>query len=158
MRTVSWILLTILAVLIVLGSLSSLTIAYFGAATSDIITGSVSLQDLQVSPQVANALRGRRATAAAFAMGFGALLLFVLLGPYRKGAGWAWWAVLVSILAVCVVMLLRVIVLGTFQGAGEAGLILLVAIPALLLQLAGKAGEKGGGDQVAEPRDSPGGP
>ncbi len=156
MKTISWILLTILAVLIVLGGLSSLSIAYFGAASSDIITGSTSLQDLQISPQVAKALRGRRATAAAFALGFGVLLLFVILGSYRRGAGWAWWAVLVSILGVCVVVLLRVIVLGTFQGAGTAGLILLLAIPALLLQLAGKAAQKRAEEETKKIPDEPG--
>lgn len=136
MRTVSWILLTIVAVLILLGSLGSFTIAYFGAASSDIITNSVSLQDLEISPQAATALRGRRGTAAAFGLGYATLLLFIILGPYRKGAVWAWWAVLTSILVLCAVILLRIIALGTFQGAATAGLILLVTIPALLLALA----------------------
>jgi hypothetical protein len=143
MRTISWILLTILSVLIVLGSLSSLSIAYFGAASSDIISGSTSLQDLQVSPQVAKALRGRRGTAAAFALGFGTMLLFVILGPYRKRAGWAWWAVLVSILAISVVILIRIVALSIVQGGFTALVILLVAIPALILDVAGRGSGKG---------------
>ena len=63
MRTVSWVLLAIVAVLLILGGLSSLTIAYFGAASSDVITGSTSLQDLNITPEAATALRGRRGTA-----------------------------------------------------------------------------------------------
>ncbi len=151
MRTVSWILLTIVAVLIVLGGLSSLTIAYFGSPSSDIITGSVSLQDLGVTQQAAKALRGRRATAAGFALGFGVLLLFVILGPYRNGVRWAWWAILTSTVLICGAVLLRILALQTFQGAGTAGLILLVVIPALLLDLAARHDHTQGEAELSNP-------
>lgn len=154
MRTVSWILLTIVAVLVVLGALSSFTIANFGSPSSDIITGSVSLQDLEISPEAARALRGRRATAAAFALGFGVLLLFVILGPYRNGAQWAWWAVLTSTVLLCAAILLRIVTLRTFQGAGTAGLILLVVVPALLLNLAGRSGDGEMKPEVPGPSNS----
>jgi hypothetical protein len=150
MKTVSWILLAIAAVLIILGSLGSVTIAYFGAPSSDIITGSVSLQDLEISPEAATALRGRRATAAAFGLSLGILLLFVILGPYRQGAAWAWWAMLLAVILLSGTILLRIPMLGTFQGTGTAGLILLVVIPALLLHLAGNKL-----DEAREPEPPP---
>ena len=153
MKTVSWILLAIAAVLIVLGSLGSVTIAYFGAPSSDIITGSVSLQDMEISPEAATALRGRRATAAAYGLSLGILMLFVILGPYRQGAAWAWWAILAAVILLCGTILLRILTLGTLQGAGTAGLILLVVIPALLLNVAGTAGSKGGRKQNLSPPD-----
>jgi hypothetical protein len=141
MRTVSWVLLAIVAVLLILGGLSSLTIAYFGAASSDVITGSTSLQDLNITPEAATALRGRRGTAAAFCLGFGVLLLFIALVPYRQGAGWAWWAVLLAVVVLCGAVLLRIAALHTFQGTATVGMILLVVIPSLLLhRVGGKTG------------------
>lgn len=135
MKTASWILLTLVAALIVLGSLGSMFVAYFGDASIDVILPSTSLADLQVGNETAAALRGRRATAAAFGLGFSTLLLFVILGPYRKGGLWAWWAILCSTVAVSGIMLLRVPVLGISQGASTGGLILVVVLVGLLLDI-----------------------
>lgn len=135
MRTASWILLSLITVLIILGGLGSMFIAYFGDASADIILPSTSLESLQVDDEVATALRGRRATAAAFGLGFSTLLLFVILGPYRKGALWAWWAILCSTAVVSCIMLLRVPVLSTSQGASTGGLILVAVIVGLLLDI-----------------------
>ena len=156
MKTVSWILLTIVTVLIILGSLGSISIAYFGSPSSDIITNSTSLEDLGVSPEASTALRGRRGTAAAFGLSLGVLLLFVVLGPYRKGAAWAWWAVLTAVIVLCGAMLLRIAALGTVQGAATAGLILLIVIPALLLNLAGRSAPPQ--LQKREPQEPPSSP
>ncbi len=138
MKMVSWILLAIAATLIILGSLASIGVAYFASPSNDIVAGSLSLEDLQLNSEVATALRGRRGTAASFGLSLGVVLLFIILGPYRQGAGWAWWAVLTAVVLLCGGMLLRIPALGTFQGAGTAGFILLVTIPALLLKLAAK--------------------
>lgn len=141
MRTVSWILLLVVTLLLLLGSLASTAIAYYGDASSDVIVGSTSLADLTVTEDVAQALRGRRATAAALGLGYGTLLLFVIVGPYRRGAIWAWWAILCSGFLVGGVMLLRIVSLGILQGATTGGLLLLVMVPALLLDLRRITGE-----------------
>jgi len=54
------------------------------------------------------AVRARRATAAAYGAGFGILFLLVSVGPYRRGDVWAWWALLVGMSVVSVLILLRV--------------------------------------------------
>jgi hypothetical protein len=136
MRILSWVILTIVTVLIMVASLGSASIAYFGDPTNEVIVGSTSLGDLQIGDDVKNALRGRRGTAAAFALGFCCLMLFVILGPYRKGTIWAWWAVLCSFVLVGGTMLLRILPLGMWQGASIGGIILLITIPALLLDSA----------------------
>ena len=135
MKTASWILLTVVALLIVLPSMGSTFIAYFGAASNDVITGSTTLEDLQINEEAATALRGRRGTAAAFGLGFATLLLFVILGPYRKGALWAWWAILCSTAVVAGLMLLRIPALGTSQGATTGGILLVAVLVGLLLDV-----------------------
>ncbi len=132
MTTVSWILLALVAFLIILGGLGSTGAAYFGDGSADVIVGTTSLSDLPIDREVANALRGRRGTAAALALGFGVLLMAVTLGPYRRGAVWAWWAILASTGVTAGVILLRVPTLGIVQGTySVVGFLLVLA--ALLL-------------------------
>jgi hypothetical protein len=144
MKTISWILLTVVVLLIGLAGLGSTYIAYFGAASNDVITSSTTLENLQITEETATALRGRRGTAAAFALGFVTLLLFVILGPYRKGALWAWWAILCSTATVAGFMLLRIPALGTSQGATTGGFLLVAVLVGLLLDVRRLTGRKGG--------------
>ena len=132
MRTISWILLTIVALLVVLGGVGSATIAYFASGSNDIIAASTSLDDLKVSEEVSTALRGRRGTAAAYALGFASLMLWVILGPYRKGEVWAWWAILCSTLFLTIPLMLRIPTIGITQGA-MTGLYFLAAVVIALL-------------------------
>ncbi len=125
MKTASWILLAVVGALTLLGSVGSLAIAY-GTDRDQI--GPTSLADLAVGrPDVATAVRARRATAAAYGAGFATLFLLIALGPYRRGDVWAWWALLVGTLVVTVLILLRVPLLGVplkssaaVTGAGTA--------------------------------------
>ncbi|MFQ5739928.1 MAG: hypothetical protein ACE5JX_13040 [Acidobacteriota bacterium] len=135
MRTISWILLVVAGLLIVLGSSASAGLAYFGSPSNDIITGSSSLADLSLGDDVATALRARRGTAASFGLGFATFFLFVVLGPYRKGAVWAWWAILCSTALLAAAIVLRVPTLGTSQGVATGVILLLVVIVALLLDV-----------------------
>jgi len=124
MKTASWIILVVVGALMLLGSLVSLGIGY--GSTQDQI-GPASLAELSVGrPEVATAVRARRATAAAYAAGFATLFLAITLGPYRRGDVWAWWALAAGTLVVSVLILLRVPFLGIRLGA-----------PAALVQLAG---------------------
>ena len=110
MKTVSWIILIVVAALTLLTSLESANIAY--RPHQDRIAG-VTLTELAAGkPGVENSLRARRGTAASFAAGFATLFLFIVLGPYRRGDRWAWWAILAGTLVVAVLVLLRMPALG----------------------------------------------
>jgi len=141
MKTTSWVLLALVGVLTLLGSVASLTIAY-GTDRDQI--GPVSLTELSAGkPEVATAIRARRATAAAYGVGFATLFLVIVLGPYRRGEVWAWWGLLGGMLVVSVPIILRAVFLGVqlsapsaVTGAGTAlSAILQLVIVALSLAL-----------------------
>jgi|SRR6266536_5293823 len=118
MKTASWIILVVVGALTLLGSLFSLGLAYSSARDQ---IGPASLTELSVGrPEVATAVRARRATAAAYAAGFATLFLAITLGPYRRGDVWAWWALAGGTLVVSVLILLRVPFLGIRLGAPGA--------------------------------------
>jgi hypothetical protein len=131
MKTASWIILVLVGALMLLGSLVSLGVAY-GSDRDEI--GPVSLSELSAGrPEVATAMRARRATAAAYAAGFATLFLAIVLGPYRRGEVWAWWAVAAGTLVVSVLILLRIPLLGvqlgsTAGGTATAAIIQLLAV------------------------------
>ncbi|MBI3932737.1 MAG: hypothetical protein HY317_04920 [Acidobacteria bacterium] len=139
MKTASWVLLTIVGVLTLLASLGSTYLAYVADPGRDLIVPSgttVSIKDVaDWKPDAAQAMRGRRATAAAFAAAFATLMLFVVLGPYRRREVWSWWAVLAATLVYSGLSLLRVPALGTRLGAGPGLVFLTVAVVALLLDV-----------------------
>jgi hypothetical protein len=139
MKTVSWIILVVVGALTLLGGLGSLGVAYISAQDQ---IGAASLTELAVGrPEVATAVRARRATAAAYAAGFATLFLAIILGPYRRGDVWAWWVLAAGTLVVSGLILLRVPFLGTRLGASPALLQLVVAGAGLALG----AGRLGGG-------------
>jgi hypothetical protein len=118
MKTASWIILAVVGALTLLGSFVSLGIAY-GSPRDRI--GPASLAELSVGrPEVATAVRARRATAAAYAAGFATLFLAITLGPYRRGDMWAWWTLAAGALVVAMLILLRVPFLGIRLGATAA--------------------------------------
>ena len=118
MKTASWIVLTIAGALTLLGSLASLSTAYFSGRDS---LGGVELEELADGrAEVITAIRARRATAAAYAAGFAVLLLAITLGPYRRGDPWAWYAILAGTLTETLLTLMRVPFVGTRAGAGTA--------------------------------------
>jgi cell division protein FtsW (lipid II flippase) len=133
LRTVSWILLVVAAGLTILGSLVSASVALRGTGEA---IGPISLEELSAGREgVSTALRARRLTAAAYAAGFGVLLLSIAVAPYRRGEAWAWWAVLAGVLTLVLLALARVPVLGTRTGAGAPVIMLAVVGLALLLDV-----------------------
>ena len=133
LRTTSWILLTLIGGLTLLGSGASVYVAYVADADQDQI-GPMSLAELaEGRDEVEVALRARRGTAAAFAAGYALLFLTIVLVPYRKGEVWAWWAVLIGVVATSGIILLRVAALGTQLGLGAATIPLGLGVLALLL-------------------------
>ena len=135
MKTASWILLALVTLLLMLGSFASMTIAYFAQPSADVLYASVTMQDLNLDPEVATVLRGRRGTAAALGLAFGTLLLFIIWGPYRKGDRWGWDAILSGIGVFAVATALRGVALGTWLGASTALIVLGIVVIALLLDV-----------------------
>jgi hypothetical protein len=134
MRSASWILLAVLGALTLVGSLASLWTAYAGG--QDQISAGVDIGDVAAwRPDAAVALRGRRGTAASFAAAYAVLLLFVVIGPYRGGETWAWWAILAAALVLALVVAARVPLLGLRPGTGTGLLQLGVTVVALLLDM-----------------------
>jgi len=137
MKTASWILLALAGALTLLLSLVSVGRAY-GTYRDQI--GPASLSDLSAGrPEVETAVRSRRATAAAYGAGFGMLFLLVAVGPYRRGEVWAWWALLVGMLVVSVLILLRIPLLGTGLTGSVGGGTAVASLIQLLMVGAGLA-------------------
>ena len=133
LRMVSWILLTLVGALTLIGSIASIGVAYFNDEDQ---IGPIALSELAGDrDDVATALQARRGTAAAFGAGYAILFLFITLVPYRKGEVWSWWAILVVTVAVNGLILMRVVTLGTNLGLGAATIPLAVCIVALLLDV-----------------------
>jgi hypothetical protein len=129
LRTVSWVLLTIVGVLALLLAALSASLAYRGAFA----VGGVAIGDVAMGREAVLAgLRGARGTAAAWACGFATLFLFVVLGPYRRGDVASWWGILVSTLVLLLVAAARVPLIGIRAGV-ETPLALLVAVVVALL-------------------------
>ena len=141
MKTASWIIFVVVGALTLAGSLFSVGIAYVSLLEDRI--GPATLTELSAGrPEVATAVKARRATAGAYGAGFATLFLAIALGPYRRGDAWAWWALLAGTLVVSVLILLRVPFLGinlaapaAVTGAGTA-LSTLVQLGAVGLGLA----------------------
>ncbi len=119
MKTASWALLALIGFATLSLSLLSAARAY-GTYVDRV--GGVKASELSAGrPEVETAIRARRATAAAYGAGFGALFLLISIGPYRRGDVWAWWALFVGMLTVSAVVLLRVPLLGTGLGGSFGG-------------------------------------
>jgi len=119
MKTASWVLLAFAGVATLVLCLVSAVRAY-GTYRDQI--GGVSVSRLSAGrPEVETAVRARRATAAAYGAGFATLFLLISVGPYRRGDVWAWWALLVGMLVVAVVILLRVPLLDTGLSGSVGG-------------------------------------
>jgi hypothetical protein len=118
LRTVSWVILALMGAVVLLISLASARLAYGG----DFPIGGVSVAEVAAGREgVLTALRGIRGTSAAYAAGFAVLYLAVVLGPYRRGEVWSWWALFAGALAIALFALARVPLLGIPMGAGGTG-------------------------------------
>lgn len=115
MKKTSWIVLTLVGAAITLLSLVSAYHAY--TLDDDYAIGRMRVSKVAAGDDaVLSALRGIRGTSAAYGVGFGVLMLAIVLGPYRRGEVWAWKALLVAALAQCVIVLLRIPLLDTTLG------------------------------------------
>jgi hypothetical protein len=135
----SWIILLVVLTAVALISLQSLRIAYTGNQ-DNLITGFTLDQLRATGDQIREhggedaikAFKGRRATAATWALAYALLALIVVLGPYRRGERWAWWALLVSLGVSQLLSILRAPMLGTTLGSGAPGILLAFTLLGLL--------------------------
>jgi hypothetical protein len=118
MKTASWVLLTIVAVLTLLLCCVSAYLAYLG----DYPIGGTPVADVAAGrPEILTALRGIRGTSAAYGAGFAVFLLATVLGPYRRGDRGAWWTLLAAAAVVFLFTVARVPLLGVPFGSGGSG-------------------------------------
>jgi hypothetical protein len=132
LRTVSWVLLALVGVLVLLGSLDSANLAYRGMYP----VAGVSITDIASGREVVLlGLRGVRGTAAAWAAAWATLFLAVVFGPYRRGDVATWWGILASVLVLGAVVGIRVLVIRAQAGIGEPLALLAIVLVALLLDV-----------------------
>jgi hypothetical protein len=151
LRTVSWVLLGLVATLVLFGSLTSAWLAYVGDPSMDVFgEGGPSVQDVSAwRADVATGVRARRGTAAAYASAYAVLFLVIALVPYRRGDVWAWWALLGGALTVAVLTWLRVPLLHTRLGASAGAGLLGVTALGLLLDAGRLRSARPGPDRVS---------
>jgi hypothetical protein len=151
LKTVSWVLLAVVAALVLLASLASVVIAYRGDPAQDTFgAGGPTVKDIaDWRPDVATGVRARRGTAAAYAAGFAVLMACIVLVPYRRGEVWAWWTLLGGAATVAVLMFLRVPMLGTRLGASTGATLLGATALGLLLDAGRLRGGTAIGTQVS---------
>jgi hypothetical protein len=134
MRTTSWVLLTIVGALTFLASIVSASIAYRG----DYAIGAAGTRVEEVAAgrhAVLEGLRGIRGTSAAFAASYAVLFLAIVLGPYRRGDVWAWWALLSGNATLALIVLARLGFLTSRLGIGAAMIPTALSLVALLLDV-----------------------
>jgi hypothetical protein len=124
-----WLFYVSLALLLLLaGSIAFLStnsaMAALGRGPDQLAPGYSIAQLTTVSPEAADATRGRRVTASAWALGYALLLAALVLVPYRRGERWAWYAVLVSMVVPQLLSLARIPMLGTVLGASTSYVLL----------------------------------
>jgi hypothetical protein len=148
----SWVILLIVMGAVTILSLQSLRVAYNGSRES--LTAGFTTEQIREGggEDAIKAFKGRRATAATWALGYALLGLAVVLVPYRRGERWAWWALLGSLGLSQLLSLARAAMLGTTLGLGAPGLILAFT----LLGLLAGAPRMFAGDESLEARMSAG--
>jgi hypothetical protein len=126
---IAWVILLIMGLLITLGGLASMTVAY--RSSNDSLAG-VSFQTLaQINPDLPKAIRARRATAAFYATSCGLLVVWIAVTAFRKRQKWAWYALLCSLGIGAVLSILRLPLLDYRPGAETAGVMLIALVLAL---------------------------
>lgn len=134
MKTASWVILTVMGVVVVLVSLISAWLAYSG---SDYPIGPMPVAQIAAAHEgVGPALRAIRGTSAAYALAYGVLFLAIVLGPYRRREVWAWWAILGGVSVLAIITALRVPTLGVVRGVSAVVIELGVVLVGLLLDVA----------------------
>ena len=127
--TIAWVILLIMGLLMTLGGLISMTVAYRGIDES---LAGVSLQRLaELNPNLPTEIRARRATAAFYATSCGLFVIWIAVTAFRNRQKWAWYALLCSLGIGAALSVLRVPLLHHRAGAETAGIMLVLLLVAL---------------------------
>ena len=128
---VSIVVLAVIAAFIILVSVQSVVVAFTNQADHVGSIGFEQLRNLGAEDAV-KAIRGRRVTAATWALGYAVLFGWVVLGPYRRKERWAWWVLLVSLIIPQVISVARLLFIGTTVGTLPSALLLAFGLLGLL--------------------------
>jgi len=128
---VSLVLLVLVAALLLFGSLASTSVALSGQPDQ---VGNVTFDQLRSmgADDAVKAIRGRRLTAATWAVGYGIIFAWLVVVPYRRGERWAWWALLVSLIIPQIISIARVVFIRTTVGTQVPAMLLAFGLLALL--------------------------
>jgi len=127
----SVVVLALVAAVIIYGSLQSVAVGFSGRADRIGSIGFDQLREMGAEDAV-QAIRGRRVTAATWALGYGVLFAWVVLGPYRRKEHWAWWALLASLLISQIISISRVVFIGSSAGTAASAMVLSFGLLGLL--------------------------
>lgn len=124
-------LLALVAAVVIWGSLGSISVAL--SDRPDRI-GSITFDELRSmgAEDAVQAIRGRRVTAATWALAYGLLFAWVVLWPYRRKEPWAWWALLVSLVIPEIISIARIPFIGTAAGSQVSAMLLAFGLLGLL--------------------------
>lgn len=128
----SWVILLVVSVGIALVSMQSVFVAY-GKSDENLTREYSTAQIREEGGEDAfKAFKGRRVTAATWALGYALLAIAVTLIPYRRGEQWAWWALLVAMGLSQILSIARAVTIPTTSGAGTSGLLLAFTLMGLM--------------------------
>lgn len=128
----SWVILLVVSVGIALVSVQSLFVAYGKQDENLTVEYSTAQIREQGGDEAFKAFKGRRVTAATWALGYALLAIAVTLVPYRRGEQWAWWALLVAMGLSQILSIARAITIPTTSGAGTSGVLLAFTLLGLM--------------------------
>jgi hypothetical protein len=132
LRTVSWVILVLVGVLVLVFSLVSANLAYRGSFG----VGGVAIEEIAGGRDaVLLGMRGVRGTAAAWGAAWAVLFLAVVVGPYRRGDVATWWGILVSVIVLGAVAGARILFTSLQAGTGTPLVLLVIVLVALLLDI-----------------------
>lgn len=128
----SWVILLVLSAGIALFSVQSVFVAY--GKSDENLTQEYSTAQIKEEggEEAFNAFKGRRVTAATWALGYALLAIAVTLVPYRRGEQWAWWALLVAMGLSQILSIARAVTIPTTSGAGTSGVLLAFTLLGLM--------------------------
>jgi hypothetical protein len=124
--------LLLVSAMIALAALASVRVAFVGR--NDDLARRVTIEEIRTigGDEAVNNYRGRRITAATWALGYAVLSGLIVMVPYRRGERWAWWALFVAVVASQLLSMGRVVALGTTLGIGTAGAVVAFSLLGLL--------------------------
>jgi hypothetical protein len=120
---VSIVLLAVIAAFIIFGSVQSAAVAFTNQGDH---VGNINFDQLRGmgADEAVKAIRGRRLTAATWALAYAVLFAWVVLGPYRRTERWAWWILLASLIIPQVISIARLLFIGTTVGTLPSAMLL----------------------------------